>query len=192
MSIDPVEKKRRRSPAVFLLLACCFPALPAAAAAENADSFTLERYQVLSERNIYLRDRAPRPEPVRTSILRDTPPPVYRVQATLTGVVQHGEHFTAFFEDTITHRTTRVRAGDAFLQGQVESITLDRVTHNRNGLSQSVGLGEYLELVSSTPLRSETANAAASPAVSSTPAPGLGSSLLEQLRLRRQRELEGQ
>ena len=77
------------------------------ACSQDVSSRSYERYKILAERNIYVKDRMPQPELSRVPrpILREASVPVYR--RTLTGIVNYGSEYTAFFEDS-SRKTYRV------------------------------------------------------------------------------------
>lgn len=180
---------RGLSPLAGVLL-LAVPVLAGAAGPAGGDAFPLERYRVLSERNIYLRERTAKPEPVRERpILREADPPVYRVRLKLAGIAGGEENYQAFLEDLDTSRTSRVSTGDALFGGRVEKVAADHVLYTRDGLDRVVRLGGNLEITSPEPL--QPAGSSSGPARVETETTAGGNALLEQLRRRRQSELEG-
>lgn len=191
--------RRRQSgyPLVSMVLACLLPAvfvlaLFCGAAPAAADEFPGERYGILSERNIYRRDRAPRP-PERpreaTPIIRqEEPPRLYRYRLALTGIVNSGGQPLAFFEDATTRRTLRVAPGDALLAGRVTLVGTDYVVHEQDGVSRQVAVGGVLEHTARQPLPDMVAGRDPRPPPAAA-APGDVGALLEELRRRRQQEL---
>ncbi|MEA3368577.1 MAG: hypothetical protein U9R68_10755, partial [Planctomycetota bacterium] len=99
-------------------------ALPALAATGREDSW--EKYRLLADRNIFVRDRrAPRPVHHESS----GPPPTPHVgrHMVLTGTARQRDEFLAFFEDSRTGRTLWAQAGDSLLDGRIKAITLNGV-----------------------------------------------------------------
>lgn len=128
----------------------CVAALAAETRGSGAKTLSYERYGILAERNIYMKDRTPRRV---TSILRDIPAEVIPPERTmvLTGIVRRGVEYVAFFEDTKSGTTIRARRGDALLQGRVGTISLDNIEYLRNGAACMIGVGENLEASLSMP-----------------------------------------
>jgi hypothetical protein len=105
-------------------------AAPAMAAATEADS--LEAFRVLSERNMFVKNRR-RPEPPRaTSRESYTRPaaPNPDEGIVLRGIARGADTFVAFFENVRTGETSRVAAGSRVGRGVVRSVTLDAVTYD--------------------------------------------------------------
>lgn len=155
-----------------------------------------EQYKILTERNVFLKDRMPKTvSPVQAvqTILRETLVPAHK--SLLTGIVRRGSEYVAFFEDSVSRKTTRVRQGDAFLHGRVDNITLDYVEYTENGKKTTVKIGEDIEISPSSKSGDTKTTVELKPAAveviqpSSAAKPG-ENMLLEQLRRRRQQELE--
>ena len=164
-----------------------------------------EKYRVLVQRNIFLRDR----RPVRAPGNASTQPAMHDSDrdVVLTGVARRSGTFVAFFENTRTHATSRIRAGQAVGKGKIKAITLDGVTYERGDRVRTVAVGRSLAGVRSAPVTGRTATSAptkpsdppgprgeptTAPAAP-TANPGADASdakdILEQMRRRRQREL---
>lgn len=175
----------------------CRPsACPQGLQVKNAETLPYDRYKVIAERNLFLKDRlsgtVSRSQTVRT-ILREGSVPAHR--ALLTGIVRRGSDYVAFFEDTVSLKITRVTQGDAFLRGRVDNITLDYVDYTEDGRKNSIKIGQYVEIdspaesgIAKTPVVSGPAAVEVVQSPSSVK-PG-ESALLEQLRRRRQQELK--
>ena len=77
----------------------------------------LENYRVLSERNMFLRNRArPPASHAAPAPPRAAPADTGDDRIVLTGIIQQGEDYLAFFEDTRTGKTTTLQAGDPSLR----------------------------------------------------------------------------
>src|SRR5437868_5949080 len=107
------------SAALLLFAATIFAADPAAPAPAKVNYN--DRYGVLSERNIFLRERgkpATRPSYTRgsdsnSSFTRPPPEAVY----VLTGIVLEEGQYRAYVEDTSTGRVHRLAVGDTVARG---------------------------------------------------------------------------
>lgn len=157
-----------------------------------------EKYKVLAERNIFLRDRSPRAHSTRAAAA-----PVYPVYpdehyTVLTGIVRQAEVYVAFLEDTRTGVTSRARADGPVAQGRIVRITLNYVEYEKNGRTVKVDVGESLEGASpaqrSAPAPSVTIGATSDSSAGTPPPGGTGAederAILERLRQRRQKELK--
>ena len=155
-----------------------------------------DRYRILTERNIFSRDRR------RHVVLRGpTSQPTTRsagAAIVLRGIVRQGDDYIAFFEDTGTGQTTKARAGESVGKGRVKRITLDYVAYETGGREAQVRVGTSL---AGTPAPRVTA-ASSQPVVSGTPTSRAGApktplggaealSIIERLRQRRRKELQG-
>jgi len=175
-----------------LLHTCCLAGAlligwPAAASDENqgGPQASWEQYQVLVERNIFSRQRGRVSEPR----LDTTPPPAAPPEryVVLKGVLKRGDQHTAFLENVRTGIVTRARAGDAVLDGQVQSITLDGIEYVKNDSTAAVRIGQNLEGGQSTAVPS----GGGEPGTTSSGAAGTGEAadILERLRQRREEEM---
>jgi hypothetical protein len=148
-------------------------AAPSAPPARQWDSF-----KILSERNIFLRNRS------RPYIIRPAPEAADPVissddeRVVLTGLVQQGKDYIAFFEDTQTAKTTTVQVGALLGKGRVTAITLDTVEYMRDENTTKIEIGSNLAgVVASLPKPATAASAAAPSAATSTaPAPATATS----------------
>jgi len=169
----------------------------AAEPAPTTTGFPYERYRVLAERNIYLKNRQPQPGRI-TSILRETPVvPIVRRMVVLTGIARSGSEFVAFFEDRASGMTTRVRGESSLLGGRIAEINIDYVEYEKDGLVNRIRLGETVPETlarESAPPAPAVKNALPTPA-SSAPsaypvaAPIDEARILEQMRQRRRLEV---
>ena len=108
--------------------------LPAAGAEDSWD-----KYAVLVERNMFRRDRR-RPQPLGAASTQRAERDSDR-GVVLTGIARRGAEFVAFFEDTASNATSKIRLGQAIGKGKVKAITLDGVEYEREGLVRKIGIG---------------------------------------------------
>jgi hypothetical protein len=129
--------------------------------AENGEGDSWDRYRVLVERNMFLRNRRPPrsrdPSAGPTMPVRDSDRDVI-----LTGIVRHGDEYFAFFENVATGLTRRIRAGQAVGKGRIRSITLDGVEYDREGAASQIEVGR--SLAGTYVVRATTRPAATQPA----------------------------
>ncbi len=184
--------------------------LPGRVAAQGS---SWDRYRVLVDRNIFLRDRASGryrgPSAPTTAPVRDSDRSIV-----LTGIGWRDGEILAFFEDTRTETTTRIAIGQPVGKGVVRAITLDTVEYEREGTLSRIDVGSALqggrfvrETVARSPPATSQPSSAPAPTtepteVSSQPAPeeaspplaspasgGDESDILRQMRQRREQEL---
>ncbi|MCM8768121.1 MAG: hypothetical protein NC911_00315 [Candidatus Omnitrophica bacterium] len=163
----------------------------------NAEN-SFDHYQIISERNIFLPQRKkPDKQQKFYSILKEAPPVNPAANIVLTGIVRHGQDYLAFFEDRLSRKTLRVRAGENLLGGKIQQITLDYVEYVAKETPVKVEIGKTL--ANSTPLTpAGPVSSPASPSFSSTlvssgsdisPPSSDTSNIVEQMRRRRLQEL---
>src|SRR6266516_2732085 len=87
-----------------------------------------DRYAVLSERNIFLRDRS-RPPPSEAPTTRATHPP--EQDFVLTGVVYEAEGFRAYIEDLVNSSVVKISVGEGVARGRIASIAIDAVAYEQ-------------------------------------------------------------
>jgi hypothetical protein len=155
------------------------------------------RYDVLVENNIFLKDRRARPTTSAAST-QPAPRPLTPEQAVyLTGVIFEDGAFRAYFETLDGSPARRVSPGDAIAKGRVMEIQIDTVAYaTPDGRITWVEIGH--DLTGSTPAAGSGAVVAApsgggagggvtpSPAAPTDPAL---MSAAERMRLRRQQEV---
>lgn len=152
-----------------------------------------ERYRVIVDRNIFLRERngrrtadlfgsipggattAPSTQPLLASDVRQ--------RYVVTGTVLVGAERLVFIEDSTTGATSRVKPGESVGGTRVRSVGLDHVIVDSGEDGRRVAIGETLG-----------GGASILPAPTTGPAPGGASSsseaaILERLRARREKEL---
>jgi hypothetical protein len=168
--------------------------LPSASARTASYS---ERYGVLSEQNIFLKDRSVRTERRTTSSSQPSARPPEEAFV-LRGVVVEDDGWRAYVEDTRAERMIRLAPGDKIARGQVTHIQIDAIAYDLNGQPQIVEIGQDLTgrtvaamYSSDTPPSSGTTQASTSPSAASQPSNGINAndpnlSIEAQMRLRRQ------
>ena len=148
------------------------PALAAAAppaAPPSVQPPQWDNYRVLSERNMFLRDRArpmtshytPRPAVI-------VAPPSEDERFVLTGIIQQGDDCMAFFEDSRSGKTATVMAGDPVGRGRLTVITLDTVHYACDGNLARIMIGSSLTGASASAPRT-TSTASTTPVPPATP-----------------------
>ena len=149
---------------------------------------TFDDYRIVFERNIFLKDRAPkrvRPyvRPVRTAPQSQPAPH----QLVLTGVAIRQEVRVAFFEDDQSGELVKAVIGDVLQGGKLTSISLDSVEFSLDHKTRKVAIGEGLLGGSSVDMSSvHTSDTTAAPTGSSSS----GDDILEKMKKRRAKELK--
>ena len=162
-----------------------------APARESARQHYSDRYAVLAERNIFLRDRArPTTQPRPAEPARRSPEQSF----VLTGIVAEEDGIIrAYFEDVEGEGVTRIAIGDAIARGRVSAILIDAIEYESNGQRTWVEIGSDLTgraaaVASSGSSDDEPTTAPADAAASIDPNdPNL--TMEQRLRLRRLQEL---
>jgi len=182
-----------------LALGLCLGAAAAAAGADQDNPvLSRERYRIVGERNVFLRDRSTGRRPQAVAV---TPAYVPERSIVLTGIVRQDEEYVAFLEDTRTGVTSRVRADEAVARGRIAEIGLGYITYEtgEQRVRVEVGrtLGGDLRVQGATSAPAVTGEPAVEAASEETPAAvgaGTGgeSAILERLRQQRQKELNKQ
>ena len=103
------------------------------------------RYQIITERNIFSRQRGPRRQPdedrQRPPVIVPNPESYFR----LRGITQEDSVFVAFIEDTQTGTVLRLHEGQRVARGAVKSLTLDTIEYELEGRTTTVHMGQDLE-----------------------------------------------
>ena len=159
----------------------------ASAGASPATERPWEPYKILAERNIFARERGRRP--ARTGPPAVPAPPAPERYVLLRGVVRRDGECVAFLEDMRSGEVIQARAGDAVVRGRLAEVRLDGALYERNEEQTEVAVGDNLERAASRSAGGEPAAAGGHSASEATGAPGDASDILEQLRLKRKREL---
>jgi len=156
----------------------------------SAASPSWERYKVLTENNIFLRDRA---RPRARSVASVVPVRAPERDFVLTGIVRRDTGCIAFIEDMRNGETLKVRPGDTIADGQVVDIAPDGLVYRKDNQTRSIETGNTLGGASSL-----SAPTAASTSMEENGSSGttVGSpderAILERLRQRREKELKSQ
>jgi len=108
---------------------------------DNADKTSFDRYKVLSDHNIFAKNRRPTSRPTRDS-RNDRPPPKPEVAFILTGcVIENDNKYAAFVENAQTGTTLKVSPGDAVATGKVTAIGFDFLEYEAAGQKTRVEIG---------------------------------------------------
>ena len=158
-----------------------------------------DRYAVLTEQNIFVKDRrslrrSDRPpgqqrEPTALELAKLTPEAKY----VLTGVVFEDGDYRAFIEDTKASRVLRLSVGEPIARGKITEIDIDTIAYESSGKTTVINVGMTLTGI---PYSAFTATPGATPAPAgaapSTPLPDANNPNLtieEKMKLRRAAEL---
>ena len=135
-----------------LLLLALGAGLPTLAGRATPKAPTWSDYQVIVERNVFLKT-LPTPGaggPTVTSITQKLPdfgqaPAAVIAPVVLTGVILRGSEYLAFLEDTGTETTVRLRQGDSYGDGRITAVERDAVTYRKGRTSTRVEVGHALD-----------------------------------------------
>ncbi len=155
-------------------------------APEKAPASSWDKYKVLAERNLFLKDRSHRSDRPRAPVY----PPEHFI--TLRGIVRQGDEYVAFLEDARSGATTRVAAKSPAATGHIVSLGLDYVEYEKDGKTAKITIGQNFE--GGEPAQSSGAVASSPGAASTatqapTAASGEEATALERMRQRREKEL---
>lgn len=153
---------------------------------DGAGDSSTDRYAVLSERNIFLKERHARREP--SSRPASSQPVLTPEQSlVLRGVVLENDELRAYFEDLgSASDVVRVAPGEPLRSGRVVEIGIDAVAFERDGQLTWIEVGQDLTGAVST-ARGSVSSSSSATTGTSVPASG-NLSIEERLRLRRQQE----
>jgi len=170
-----------------LLILLAAPIALALDSSEANETDSWDRYRVLSERNIFVRDRGglreSRPVPEQTArAIDDDDSDRYLL---LTATVQRGRESIAFVEDTRSGETVKVRMGHPIGRGKLVKITLGHVEYEREGTTTRIKIGSSLVGLTAG---SETPGASVDPSSSADATDADTSTILERMRKRREQE----
>lgn len=158
-----------------------------------------DRYAVLTEQNIFVKDRrtlrrndrpsGERPAMTELQRLKETPEAKY----VLTGVVFEDGEYRAFVEDTNASKVLRMSVGEPIARGKITEIDIDTIAYESSGKTTIINVGTTLTGI---PYSAFTATPGATPAPAgaapSTPLPDPNNPNLtieERMKLRRAAEL---
>jgi hypothetical protein len=153
-----------------------------------------EQYSIITERNIFLRDRRSR-ETQQDWRSRTTAPRTPEQTYVLTGVVFEDDEFHAFMEDVTRRTIQKLTVGTPIARGRIAAIDIDAVAYESNGQVTWVNVGSNLTGTSVGSVSEERVNAAlfggAGAAAPGAPLPDANNPNLtveERMRLRRAME----
>jgi hypothetical protein len=153
-----------------------------------------QRYGVLAERNIFLRQRRTA-RPAQATEAAPAAVVLPTQQWVLVGVVMDDQQQRAFLEPVSGGELRKLTVGDTLAEGQITAVNLDTIVFRDSGGARTIRVGQDLSGGAAS-LRSSGASQpgpGASGASPSTPAAAGGSdaglSAEERMRRRRQQEL---
>ena len=107
-----------------------------------------DRYGILCDRNIFLRERG-RPAPTTrrydSSATSSSSRPAAESTYVLTGIVLEGGQYRAYIEEVNTGRVLRLAVGDAVAKGHVLDIDIDAIAYSANGKGTWIAIGNDLQ-----------------------------------------------
>jgi hypothetical protein len=169
------------------------PAQQAPARRDSSRPDYRDRYGVLSERNIFLRDRGRRrrfDQPTSRPAFRPAP---LEDSFVLRGVVYEDEQYHAYVESLNSSTVLKLALGDAVASGKVSTIEIDAIQYEQAGrqpvrieIGQTLTGGEYIVPVSTVDSTGTTTQPASAPAIDPN-SPNL--TLEQKMKLRRQQQL---
>jgi len=115
--------------------------IPAAPGATGGGK-SIDDYRLLTDRNIFDRNRRA-PRPPRTDNAPRLLPPDPDSGIVLTGIAKSADRYVAFFERP-SGATARVGAGEAIGKGKIKALTLNSVQYEREGVVRTVPVGHSL------------------------------------------------
>jgi hypothetical protein len=124
-----------------------------------------EKFGVITQRNIFLRNRS-RPRSENDGPRRDPRPAPRKAEQALilTGIVQEDERLIAFIENVDTGATHRVGLGEAIAAGKITAMAFDAAEFEMAGKRIRVEVGHNLEGgVAEAPTISATTQGTSSP-----------------------------
>lgn len=159
---------------------------------ETRRAASWDHYRVLSERNIFVRNRR---RPRERQSAPDQPTNVINTDKylVLTGIGYQSLEGIAFVEDTRSAKTSRIRTGDPVGNGRLVRITPDYAEYECKGNTIRIEIGSSLAGSTASRMSAETATstkpASPSDADGSVDTPKTDTSaILERMRRRREQE----
>lgn len=183
--------------AVLLLPLVATAQRPPDSQPSRRESFS-ERYGVISERNIFLRDRSRRSFGRGDPSSRPPSPPPRQAEQmyVLTGVVLEEGEFRAYFENVENNSVLKLRVGDSIARGVVSQIEIDAIEYEQAGQLTWIDVGRNLvgAQVSPTSISGSSSGEPSSGSTTqpSSPLPNPNDpnlSIEEKMKLRRMQEL---
>lgn len=183
----------------LLLVMSSFAPSVASAASSRSGNYS-DHYGVISERNIFLKDRAhPTTRSSAGGSGSSSTQPSSRTDPehamTLTGIVFEDNAYHAFLENRDSNTIQRVNVGDSVARGKIIEITIDGMLYeNTSGQQMQVVIGSDLTGKTAAPIEPY-----ALPSVASTMPSGVEGlkaddpnlTMEQKLKLRRAAELKG-
>jgi hypothetical protein len=159
-----------------------------------ADKSSFDRYRVLSEHNIFKKDRVQRAGPTTRDTSREGPRRPETAFVLRGCVIEGEERFTASVENVQSGVTTKVTVGENIATGKVVEIGFDYLEYETGGQKTRIEVGQNftgaVASVSSTYTgTSSGAVPTTGPAATTGPVDEANLSVEERLRRRRAREL---
>jgi hypothetical protein len=110
---------------------------------EKKEEVSRQRYTIITERNIYDKNRSSS-KGTSLPIIKEASPPAPEEYMVLVGIVSHNSSPIAFFEDRLTGQTLKLKENNSLLGGTIGKITLDQIEYQKNGSSCLIKIGENL------------------------------------------------
>lgn len=188
---------------ITVMLGAICPVNAARTSGPGANDFS-SRYRIITDRNIFSRQRGQRNVNTQTSAEQSTrkvTPPTAESYFVLKGLAKVDDVYVAFFEDTRGSELIRVTAGGSLARGKITKLNLDSVVYQRGEDSASILVGQTLEgklgpvlltyddLVSLPATVSVAAGAPKTIDANAPPSSGDDSDVLKKLMERRKQEL---
>jgi len=135
-----------KSAIIILMLGAICLAGNARTSGPGANDFS-SRYRIISDRNIFSRQRGQRSVGPRTSGEQSTRQvaPSPESYWALKGLAKVNDVYVAFFEDTRSGELIRVTTGGSLARGRITKLNLDSVVYQRGKDSASILVGQTLE-----------------------------------------------
>ncbi len=163
-----------------------------------------ERIKILTQRNIFAKDRSARRPDASARRREEARPPTPEEQFRLTGLARQGAVAVAFLESSRDGKTLKKKSGEEIANGKVRSVGFDFIEYESAAGVTKVRIGSDLSgQIRSRPTSSPTTSSSPAPAGSSpaatpdggtSPAPapsgGAEESILERMRKKRLEELK--
>jgi hypothetical protein len=102
-----------------------------------------EKYQVVVDRNIFMRDRSAA-KSAGTEAKTPAESKAVSSSSVLTGILQRGGDIIAFFENPETKKTARIRPGEEIEGGKIISATRDEAVYEKDGQRTNITIGSDL------------------------------------------------
>jgi hypothetical protein len=130
----------------FLAFLMLFPAVAWCDDESSDDKGSWEDYKVVSERNIFSRNRRVRTNtPVQEVTKTPTVTQSEQSYYVLRGVAREKNVFTSFIEDSRSSSINKVKVGEAVGGGTILSASLDDISFDLEGVATQVAIGQTLE-----------------------------------------------